>query len=245
MNIETYKLNTEDAFDVDCILQVMKHVQCPKCNKTVPEGMKQIDTILGTDGLVGRYKDAYLALCFAGSNEIMDWAINLAKGTGENRLHNGFYAAAEAAIYYTQIDLLGKYYTNRLENDKFLGEKVLELDGEKIYIGGYSNGAAIAALVAARLSLCGFNVVLATWGQPKFAEKERVGYLGLVTKYYRFNHPYDPVTHVPIALVHQENAIDIRTGGYHWFPHSFDQYYKETKRIIKAAYEHDVPDLVE
>lgn len=230
-------LNNNDKLSLQNILSIMNKVQNIESStnnlRRQFDFLTEIDTPLGTDGLTGKMKDNSLIACFAGSNEFTDWLINFAKKAGKDGLHDGFKAASHLALLYAQ-----EFWFNQAarispkENLKFLKEVVKGSEFKNIYLGGYSNGAAIATLMAGYLANAGFDVILATWGQPKIANFS--SYTQKVSKYYRIYHPLDPVIRVPLGMCYQENSIDIITGGNHWFPHNFKQYSNETRKILES-----------
>ena len=224
------EFSLEDKANIEKILKAMYLALEPKNRRqdlAIQNELFIIDTARGTDGIAGDYLGLFDFACFTGSNEGLDWIINCNKRAGADGLHDGFKAAADFVLHRL---------TEKLDTDvkNFLGKTALDFQNsqKKLYLGGYSNGGAIALLVADYYASLGFPVVLATWGQPKVCSPRGTLITGTqIEKYYRFVHPFDPVPYVPLRLAHTD-SINIRCRGWHRFPHSFNLYAENTAELI-------------
>ena len=165
--------------------------------------MKNIDTCLGLDGIVGRHENEYY-VCLAGSNEWKDWKINCELFPDRSGFHAGFNKSfldgkkqILKALFpeLSSSDLTDKYCLTGIANE--FRDKKLSLN-----IGGFSNGAAVAVVASIFFYELEFPVNLVTWGQPKVLTTYQLKDAERLGSYIRVVHPFDPVTCVPIGLPH-------------------------------------------
>lgn len=221
-------LENEDKTIISRILTVMEMAQKP--NMTTIPTLYKVDTKFGTDGLVGNYQGKKIA-CFAGSNEPVDWLVNILKTTNDQGIHSGFDLAFNLVLPEVQYKLLGFYTSDLVTNTQALRDLNYK-DQICLNLGGFSNGSAIACLLAAYFANAGIKVNLCTWGQPKLFSSDAISHTTEIYNYYRIFHRFDFVTAIPFGLRHGNRTKDIRTGGRRLSTHSFKQYVEQTKLIL-------------
>lgn len=147
--------------------QITDKMRLLRAKALPPAGLSLIRTPLGLDGLAGHHQgSAYL--CFEGSNEILDWKVNLDFECDREGFHKGFRQSYKIA----RRDIWLKLFAIDIWDESFAAKTLTQArkykeKNKSIYIGGYSNGGAIALLAALDFSKQGFKVNLVTWGQPK------------------------------------------------------------------------------
>lgn len=232
-------LSNEEKSIISKVLPVMVrahlHYEELKENEHLLEDNESlIDTALGTDGLFVREQNT-ITIALAGSNELIDWVVNIGKAADNTGIHDGFAKTANLLWLLVIKKLLPQLKT--VSSEELINTaKNFDWHHNNLTINcvGYSNGAAIANLLAYRLCYSGFkNINLITLGEPseynKLARDLRVD---LLNNYIQISHPLDPVTYVPIALSKVPGRKIIKTGGWYWFPHNFQQYVSETAKLL-------------
>lgn len=199
-----------------------------------------IDTALGTDGILLKESNTII-IALAGSNETMDWLINIGANTNKKGIHTNFYKTAEVLWYRVIGEILPQSRKlDKESTDNYVRAAAYHHNNLQIYCAGYSNGAAIANLLALQFYNVGFkNINLVTWGEPNEYTKQTATHKlvtnssNLKNNYICIHHGLDPVAYIPIMLTKKPSTNTVHTGGWHWFPHNFQQYIDQTVKLLE------------
>lgn len=164
--------------------------------------MGKIDACLGLDGIAGEYRGEKF-VCLAGSNEFKDWKINLQFWGNKKGYHSGFYKSfldGRRQIYFLLFRSLD--FTAPIEPQLAILSEKYRKHEFTVNIGGFSNGAAVALVLALELEKHGFLVNCVTWGQPKTLTEDQLKTCRRLLNYLRVAHPFDPVTYIPLLKKH-------------------------------------------
>lgn len=196
-------MKIEDQKLISKVAKVMSHANENIEHDVGFPKMINIDACLGLDGIVGQHHDEYY-VCLAGSNEWKDWKVNFQLLGNKKGYHSGF---AKSFLDGKEQILKGLFPNLDLEREDLdeclrnIGKQFTE-SNTYLNIAGFSNGAAVAVIVAIFFASRGFKVNCVTWGQPKALTKRQIEETDKIDRYYRICHPFDPVTYVPLLLKH-------------------------------------------
>lgn len=224
--IETAKEKLERIQIDKKIAEAMDMMDLPDLSRSPYAFMQRIDAPLGFDGFAGISPSGDRFLVGQGSNEWLDWIVNFDKYANDQGYHPGFQKSLELSL--REI--------NKLIIPELLGEgseeiilsklaKRMKAEEKWFYIGGFSNGGAVAVLLAERLAANGLPVRLATWGQPKVMLKDHLYQLQAIAHYSRYVHPLDPVPWTPYQMGHSGTKRKVFWFG---FPRSLKSYLQAT-----------------
>ncbi len=187
---------------------------CENCPNTNNAQTIKINTPLGLDGAIVKFNEIPPIICLQGSNEWLDWIINLLGFTWKS-YHLGFLLSFRSSFGEISTAL----------------SSLSESPTEDVLIGGFSNGAAIGYHISLKLSSLNRNVYFYSWGQPKLKTKKRAGEENSIKEYIRFYNPRDLVTHSPINLYHSKLGTEINWKGN---PHNLKKYIEITVSSLSS-----------